>query len=632
MANVDIQRRLAAILAADVAGYSRLVSTDENRTLSTFRAHLKEFLEPTFARYNGRLFKTMGDGLLAEFASVVEAVQCAVAIQEGMAIRNSDAQQGNEIIFRIGINLGDVVVQDDDVFGDGVNIAARLEGLAEPGGICISRAARDQIRDRQEFELEDRGEIKVKNIRRPVRVFKVFGARKDAGDSVPISPAIQEISKSFLTISLMTVLVAGALFIWFQLSQRDARHLEPKATVGIQSGKPTIAVLPFANLSDDKEQEYFSDGLTDDLITDLSRVSGLTVIARTSTFAYKGKSQDIRTIASELGATYIVEGSVRKMGDRVRINTQLINSQTGKHIWADRFDRRTIELFDLQDEFRGKIIQALKIKLASREERWLARRPTESPQAYDLYLRGLKHESYFTRDGNLESRRLFQQATDIDPTFAIAFAHLAQSYSLAQEVGWTDQREDYATKALALAKKSVALDKELPQAHWAVGRIYARAPFRDVERSLAAVERAVALDPNYADGHALHASTLNFAGRPEEALSAMKKAMQINPHYPFWYIFNLGQTQFHLKRFDLAAESLKRAIERNQAVPWPHRWLIATYGQLGLHDEAEWEIQELQNLGQLVTIKDIRYVTTLKNPDYLKQFIDGLRKAGVPEE
>jgi len=317
---------------------------------------------------------------------------------------------------------------------------------------------------------------------------------------------------------------------------------------------------------------------------------------------------------------------------RVRINTQLINSQTGKHIWADRFDRRTAELFDLQDEFRQKIIQALKIKLAAREQRWLARRPTQSPEAYDLYLRGLKHESYFTRNGNIESRQLFQQAIDIDPAFAAAYAHLAQSYSLAQEVGWTDEREEYAAKALEFAQKSVELDDELPQAHWAVGRIFARAPFRDVERSLAAVERAVALDPNYADGHALLASTLNFAGRPEEALSAMGKAMQINPHFPFWYIFNLGQSQFHLERFEAAAESLKRAIERNQAVPWPHRWLIATYGQLGLKDDAEWEIQELQSLGQTVTIKAIMEVTTLRDPKYLNPFLEGLRKAGVPEK
>ncbi len=398
--------------------------------------------------------------------------------------------------------------------------------------------------------------------------------------------------------------------------------------------KPSIAVLPFTNLSDDKEQEYLSDGIAADLITDLSRISGLTVISRTSTFVYKNQTTGARAIGRELGARYLVEGSVRKVGNQVRISTELIDAGSGNNIWADRFDRDVAKLFDWQDEIRGKIVQALKIRLSAREERWLFRRVTENPEAYDLYLRGLQQESYFNREGNLESRRLFEQAIALDPRFAAAYAHLAQALSLAWENGWADDRKSFVQNALAVAQKAVTLDDELPAAHWALGRIVAFAPkpLRDHQRGIVELERALELDPNYADGYAFLAILFNGSGRSAEAISMIEKAMRINPRFPFWYLFALGQTQFFLTRFDAAAESFKKAIERNPSASWSHRWLLATYGHLGMLDDAEWEISELKALNQPPTLENAKEDSPVVDPANLKLYIDGMRKAGVPEE
>ncbi|MBT4702135.1 MAG: adenylate/guanylate cyclase domain-containing protein, partial [Rhodospirillaceae bacterium] len=370
----------------------------------------------------------------------------------------------------------------------------------------------------------------------------------------------------------------------------------------------------------------------EDLITDLSKISALIVIARTSSFAYKGKVDDIRKIAKELNVRYVVEGSVRKAGGKVRITTQLIEAESGKHLWAERYDRDFKDIFELQDEVLGKIVGALKITLTSTEQRSLARRETNNPEAYDAYLKGLKQESFFSKDANLESRRYFERAIELDPAFATAYAHLAQSYSLAQENSWTDKKEEFSKKALALAKKAVQLDDELPQAHWALGRIVARPLVRDMDLALASMKRVIELDPNYADGYASYTNTLNYVGRAEEAIPFMEKAMRINPHYPFWYVYVLGQSQFLLTRYEAAIENFKIAVERNPTVAWPHKLLLASYGQLGLLDDADWEISELDALGQSPTIKNAREASPIQDPAYLKLYLDGMRKGGVPEE
>lgn len=359
MAEAKPQRRLAAILAADVVGYSKLMGEDEEGTLAALTAHSKEFIEPGIAAHQGRLVKTTGDGLLVEFASVVDAVRCAVAVQDGMRARNAQTPETKRILFRIGINLGDVIAQDDDVFGDGVNVAARLEGLANPGGICISRAARDQVRDKLDYQLEDLGEVEVKNIARPVRAFNVlFDGNSPIVANRPASRRLQAISAAAVCVC---VVIAGGLWWWSQ-AERMPPASSGKSALTLPD-KPSIAVLPFDNASSDKEQEYFSDGVTEDIITDLSKISGLFVIARNSTFTYKGKLVKARQIGEELGVRYVLQGSVRRTQDKMRITAQLIDAATGGHLWAERYDRELKDVFAVQTEVAQQVAKALAVTL-----------------------------------------------------------------------------------------------------------------------------------------------------------------------------------------------------------------------------------------------------------------------------
>jgi adenylate cyclase len=402
-------------------------------------------------------------------------------------------------------------------------------------------------------------------------------------------------------------------------------------TVLPRPDKPSIAVLPFKNMSGDPEQEYFADGMTEDLITDLAKISGLVVVARNSTFAYKGQSPDVREVARQLDVRYVVEGSVRKAGGRIRINAQLIDAETGAHLWAERYDRETEDIFDLQDEVRARIVAALRVKLTPAEESRLAHQLTSNPEAYDYWLRGLRQVSFFTKQGNAESRRLFERALELDPGFAAALATLATSYSLAAENGWSSAPTDSMAEARVLAEKAVALDEDLPLARWVLGRVLSRRQHFDGDRAIAELQKAIALDPNYADAYALLANVLVFVGRAEEALAQIERAMRLNPHFPFWYFYVRGISQFHLTRYDAAAEDLRKAIERNPTAPWPHRFLAATYGQLGMKDEAEWELEELRALGYDPTIATVRRTINIVSPAYLELYLNGLRKAGVPE-
>lgn len=634
MAEKPFNRRLAAILAADVAGYSAMVRDNEEATLEAVRSDIDGIFIPNIDSHGGRIFKTTGDGLLVEFASVVDAVRCAIRIQREMGARNAERELDRMIRFRIGINLGDVVSEGDDLYGDGVNVAARLEGLSDLGGICISEDVHRQIQGKVAATFEDMGLHQLKNIEGKVRVFGI-DSQFPAESATPKRVRRAGSTGKLLAIAAVVVgLVAAALTLWWHPWQakeaNGAVHVDAHA-VEEQADKPSIGVLPFSDLSEAKDQSYFSDGLAVDLITDLSRVSGLSVIAGSSTFAYRGQAKDIREIGRELGARYIVEGSVRKFADQVRINTQLIDAGTGETIWAERFDRSLNDLFDMQEEVREQIILALEVKLSAREEAWMARRPTSSPEAYDTYLHGLQQMSFFTREGNAAARNYFETAIALDPAFAAAYAQLAQTYTLANENGWAADSSGLADRALSLAKRAVELDDELPQAYWSLARVYSRQPFLDSDQAIAALEKAIEINPNYADGYAFLATTLNASGHAERALGSIEKAMRINPRFPFWYYFELGRSQFLLTRFDAAEKNFRKAIERNPTVAWPHRWLIATYGHLDRPDDAEWELSELASLDSIDTIKEIRAVTTVHDPVYLKLFLEGLRKAGVPE-
>lgn len=628
MAETTATRRLTAIVAADVAGYSRLISVDEEGTLAALRAHRKELIDPKITEYRGRIANTAGDSLLIEFPSVVEALRCIIDIQRGIDERNADIPEDRRIVFRAGVNLGDVIDQDGDLLGDGVNVAARLEGIAESGGINISAAAFDQVQDRVDVGYEDLGEKSLKNIPKPVRVYRVLLDESGAG------PVVKARSKLPLVAAVVLVAVVCIGLWWTQSGTEPTKPNESKEIATVQTDRVSVAVLPFDNMSGDKEQEYFSDGMSEDLITDLSKISGLDVVARNSSFAYKGQSFDIRDIGRDLNVKFVVEGSVRKAGGHVRINAQLIDTSTGNHVWADRFDREYKDVFALQDEVVARIVEALKVKLTPKDQQRLAKHETDNPEAYDWYLKGLQQESFFSKEGNAESRRMFHRAIELDPGFSAAYASLAQAYSLANENGWIDddQKEEFANKALSFGKKAVALDPDSPRAHWSLGRVATRPPFRDMELALASLKRTTELDPNYGDGYAFYANILNYVGRAEEAIPMLKKAMVINPRYPFWYVYLIGQAQYLLKDFEASIPNFKTAIERNPNVSWPHRWLAAAYGQLGLIDDAEWELSELESMGQVPTLKTVTERTPMVHQPYIELYVDGLRKAGVPKE
>ena len=427
-----------------------------------FHSHLTDFIEPKFIEHNGRLFKTMGDGLLAEFTSVIEAVQCAVAIQEGMRLRNSDVPQEQRLEFRIGVNLGDIIVQDDDLFGDGVNVAARLEGLAEPGGICISRSARDQIRDKLSYGLEDWGEVEVKNIPRPVRVFRVLPGEDDAG-KVVARAAGRGLSKRAWAASITAVLIFAASAVVI-LNQQRAGIVLPNSggTADFQSGKPSIAVLPFANMSNDTAQEYFSDGLAEDLTTDLSKIAALTVIAPDSSASFKEDDADVGNIAEILGVRYVIKGSVRKIGESVRINTKLIDAASGAHVWAERYDRKFSEVFALQDEILESIVAALSVKLAVPGNETVSKRGTKNSDAYDLFLQARHLESQSTKAAIEEALSLYERALDLDPKFAIVYARMANLHEQNVRGGWAENTSQELDTAQRLARRAIALDGKNP--------------------------------------------------------------------------------------------------------------------------------------------------------------------------
>ncbi len=617
-----MERKLAAILAADVVGYSRLMEQDDAETLAALKAHREDLIDPEIAEHHGRLVKLMGDGALVEFASVVDAVACAVAIQDGMAARSEDLPEDRRITFRIGVHLGDVMVEDDDLYGDGVNVAARLEGRAAPGGICISQQALDQVETKLELAYEDLGEQRLKNIARPVRAFRVL---TEPGAEAPARKPILARHRS-AGIAVMAIIVAavGAISWWQPWTRETDRVLMERP-----SDLPAIAVLPFDNMSGDPEQEYISDGITEDLITDLSRISGLFVIARHSVFTYKGRAVKVQQVASELGAQYVLEGSVRRAGDRVRINAQLVDALSGRHLWADRYDREITDVFALQDEVVQKIVAALAVELTAGEEDRLSQAAKANPEAYDMLLRGLERVRRYTRETNVEAREFFEKAIALDPSYARAHANLAYTYAMDVQYRWTDAPDQAVARALQIAGDALALDASVRQIHFTLGNIYLFD--KRHEQSIAASRRALDLDPNYADAYGQLAITLYYAGRSEEAMEAIRKAMRLNPRHPFIYLWIKGQVLNLMGRHDAAIAEFERVVERNPANPAGHLALAAAYAQVGRIEDAEWQAQEILTLFPDFTLARMRQREPYKNPAHLDRYIENLRKAGLPE-
>ncbi len=622
-----MERRLSAILAADMVGFSRLMEADEVGTLQRQKVHRTELIDPSFEEFHGRIVKEMGDGLLVEFPSVVEAVQCAVIIQREMTIREAEVSDDRRIQYRIGINLGDIIIEDDDIFGDGVNVAARLEQIAEPGGVCISGTAFDQLKSKVEVGYESLGDVQVKNIQQAVRAYKVLT------DPDQVGILIVKEQKS-LAISYRLVAIAAALLIaiivggrWWWSQQPDLEPADPTKFVLKLPERPSIAVLPFTNMSNDKDQDYFSDGMTEDLITDLSQISGLFVIARNSVDTYRGKAVKIQQVGRELGVAYVLEGSVRKVGDRVRINAQLIDAETGGHLWANRYDRKLSDVFALQDEVIGKIIEALTITLKPDEKARLNLSTQVHPEAYDTVLRGLEKLRRFTKETNLEARVFFEQAIALDPSFARAHADLALTYLVETEQHWSNDPDNSIQTALTIAEHALSLNDTVAQVYFVLANIYGHLKRQD--DAIEASRKSIALHPNYADGYTILAISLNYAGKPAEGLTAIRQAMKLNPSKPFFYVWTEGQSRYLLGDYEEAAQLFEQVKTSNPEFSLAHKMLAATYIELDRTDDAEWAADELLITAPDFTIATEEARTPFKNKAVKSRYIENLRKAGI---
>ena len=623
-----IERKLAAIVYADVAGYSRLTGADEEGTHHTLSAYL-DVITAAIAEHGGRVVHFAGDAVLAEFPSVVEAVSCAVAAQRDLRGRNAGVPAERRLEFRIGINLGDIMVDRDDIYGDGVNVAARLESLAEPGGICVSGVVHDQVEGRIDVGFAFMGAQKVKNIAAPVPAYKVL---IDGSAAVSERPPGR---RSRILVGAAAVLAVTAGLAWLRPWAPPAGVPSPDEMAFALPEKPSIAVLRFTNMSGDEEQEYFSDGITEDLITDLSKISGLFVIARNSTFAYKGKSPDVRQVAKDLGVRYVLEGSVRKVGKRVRINAQLIDGSTGGHVWADRYDGDFEDVFGLQDKVVSKIVATLAVKLTAGEQEQIGRKETENTEAYDAFLKGWEQYLRQRPESFRQAIVLFEKAAELDPRYSRAYAALSATYWQAWKRYWQTplgfvSPHDIRFKAEEFLVK--AMEEPTPLALQVSAAMLAQQGHHD--EAVTEGERAVAMDPNDADGYVALADALNLAGKPEKALPLIERAMRLNPHYPTSYLYELGLARFGMEEFDEAAVALQRAVILNPDDRWSSRLLIATLGHLGRAGEAAVAMDRAEANWRgfdPLSVTGVAFWYPFKEPADAERLADGLRKAGVPD-
>jgi adenylate cyclase len=578
-------RRLAAILAADVAGYSRLMGADEEGTHERLKAHLAQLVEPKIKQHRGRTVKNTGDGLLVEFPSVVDAMRCAVEVQRGMSERNAETREDKRITFRIGVNLGDVIVEEDDIFGDGVNVAARLEALAEPGGICVSRVVRDQVRDKLGFAFEDLGEQQVKNITRPVRVYRVT---PNSGVS---------------SLELLS---------------------EPPAL----PNKPSVAVLPFTNMSSDPEQDFFADGIAEDIITAMSRYPSLFVIARNSSFTYKGRAVDVKQIGRELGVRYVLEGSLRKSGNRIRVTGQLIEAESSNHVWAERYDRDLEDIFAVQDEITEAVTTAIAPAIADAERQRAIRRPPGSLDAWGAYQSGLWHLSRFTADDTELAQTFFQRAMALDPTFAGGYSGLAAAQLQAANTFMSRDLAEVLKAAEGYARRAVALDAADAEAHTCLGRVLLHQG--NYEGAQVEVERALAISPNLASAHGMLGSTLIFSGHPKEGLVALERGIRLDPRDPRSGV-SINQVVLSLyfaREYEAAIEAAKRVIHSYPDHPLVFRWLAAALGQAGRIDEAKEALAKAVAIAPASFDLYVRHRAPWHRPEDHAHTLDGLRKAG----
>jgi adenylate cyclase len=628
----EVKRKLTAILSADVKGYSRLMEEDEKGTFHTLNTY-KGIMTGLVQHHRGRVVDAPGDNVLAEFGSVVDAVECAVEIQKELKTRNADLPENQRMELRIGVNLGDVIEDGEQILGDGVNIAARLESLSEAGGICISGTAYDQVKNKLTLEYEYQGKQTVKNISEPVRVYRALMEPRTSSTMRKWKTAgLNYWKRVHPVFKIVIPLVAAANILWqfyphLRPSRPTVEQVSKQKMALPLPDKPSIAVLPFVNMSGDPKQEFFSDGITEDIITALSKLPMLFVIARNSTFTYKGKPINVKQISEELGVQYVLEGSVQRSANRVRITAQLIDALTGHHIWAERYDRDLKDIFALQDEISTNILRAMQVKITEGEQ---ALHRDKGIQNLNCYFKLLEGENYSNRldiEGNNLARRMGEEALAMCPESSSVYLLLAQTYHMDYWLGSGKSPQESIEKAIELAQKAIGLDDAYAQAHGLLSYLYSVK--REYEKALAEGERAVALDPNGADVHVYYASSLTYAGSPEKAIPLLQKAIRLNPLCPSRDFLMYGHALRITGRFEEAVSAYKKAFQRAPDNIIAHIALTATYSLMGREKEARAEAEEVLRINPKFSLDNYAKTLPYKDQSVIDSYVDACRKAGL---
>jgi len=631
MSTDSTKRKMAAILSADVKGYSRLMSADEDGTVKSLN-NCREIIATCVHDHKGRIVDSPGDNVLAEFASTVEAVKCAVKIQENLKTRNADLPESRRMEFRIGVNLGDVIEEKDRIYGDGVNIAARLEGLAEPGGICVSGTAFDHVKNKLSVGYQYLGKQTVKNIPDPVRAYKVLmepeAAGKVIGEQEP--KQIRWGWKAFAAVAVLVLVVGGLVWNFYGRTPKIEPASKEKMAFPLPD-KPSIAVLPFVNMSGSQDQEFFCDGVTDQIITSLSKIPQLFVIASNSTFVYKGKPVKVQQVAEDLGVRYVLEGSIQKAGERIRIRAQLIDAIDGRHMWAESYDRGVEDVFAIQDEIAGNIITSLQVQLTGGEYARAMGKGTKKLEALEMFWRAHHHLLRFTKEDNLLCRRYSEKAIEIDPKYPSAWAELGFSHNHDSLYGWSSSREQSMKLAEECAQKALSLNSSEPKALILLSQISVNK--KEFDKALEYAERAVEANPNDQWAFFFLGTALRILGRHEEAIVNARKAIRLTPYYPAAPLLVLGYCSFLLRKYDDALSAGEELLARSRKGQAPNWWgyvlMIAIHSELGEEEKARQYGAEILNADPNWNLQIWKITMPSKNQSDMDRILDAARKAGL---
>jgi len=631
MTEQSFKRKLTAIFSADAVGYSRLMAEDEAATVKTIATY-REILTSLIKQHRGRVVDSPGDNMLAEFSSVVDAVQCAVAVQNELQTRNAQLPENRRMEFRIGINLGDVIDEEDRIYGDGVNVAARLEALADPSGICVSKTAFDQIETKLPLGYEFLGEQSVKNIPKPVGAYRVLMKPDAAGKVIGEKRFLGRFSRRTAVAAIVILVVVAAGLVSWNIYLQQLKKVEPASVEKMAfplPDKPSIAVMPFVNMSGDDKQDYLSDGFTEDLITSISKIPRIFVISRQSSFTYKGKPLDVKKVAEDLGVRYVLEGSIQKSGDQIRINAQLIDALTGHHQWSERYDRKYEDIFKLKDEIILQIAIELAVELTEGERARSLSRYTDNLEAWQTVLLGAKIFRRYKKESNIRARELYINAIRLDPQFLPAYSGLAWAHFMDARMGWTDSRKKSFDLAVESANRALAIDDTYWGAYDILCNIYSVK--REFEKANEYFKKAGRHAPATTDFYARRAFQLNYLGKPYKAIEHFQEAMRLSPFYPAWYLYHLGLSYHLTEQYEQAIETLKKGIERTPDAYFPHVRLAAVYSDLDREQETRAEAAEVLRIKPDFSVENYAKANPFKDSAIVEYRKELLRKAGLPE-